>query len=772
MKNRLNGVMGFFLINVYVAYMGGILSGSELWANILSPLCALTVTLIIGVSLRFIQNFRLPWLLMGAASFVWALAEALWAILEAFYGMDPESMPFFMVLYILPNVFIAASLGRYFYERFSQWRNIHMLINLFATLTMFAAATWMLFYRQEFAQIMTMDTEAVSLGIYVVLDMLSIALVVVMYLSTPLKRLEGAFVPVISGVLIYSFFDLYYTYQVINDLYIPNSLVDGAFMLGFVLFAYGALLESVDPVLSYGMKTVPASPTDKPTSRGIGLLLVPLMLVFIKGFRFSEVVILVFIAVAYQLLSVYVKNAQRTAEFLKMEIELNNRLEDRLTAGTLDLRIANKNLEKLAREDDVTGLFNRRYFMEALEKRMDAASGDEAVVVVFMDLNRFKAVNDAYGHDMGDAVLKEIAQRLRGWVRKDMLLARMGGDEFVVSFTGNESRAQVLDMVREVAQLINLPVAVEPYQFHVSASIGISQYPTDALDKFTLMKHADIAMYQAKDQAGERITFYTSSLSDGVRRRHELEMLLKRTDYDEEFTLFFQPQFRIADQQITGAEALLRWNSPIRGFVSPGDFIPIAEETGDIVAIGQWVLKNAIRQMVQWNRQYNRTLKIGVNVSPKQLDSLDFIGDLRRVMEEYDADPSWLDIEITESSTMNSEVKMEEILTVFTGMGVSVSIDDFGTGYSSLSYIKRFDIDRLKIARELVSQIETDPVDEQITRAVVMMAKGMELSTIAEGVETEAQLAKLTELGCDEVQGYLTGRPVPAAEFQRLYLDR
>ena len=219
---------------------------------------------------------------------------------------------------------------------------------------------------------------------------------------------------------------------------------------------------------------------------------------------------------------------------------------------------------------------------------------------------------------------------------------------------------------------------------------------------------------------------------------------MKKADYDCEFELFYQPQFRISDHHLIGAEALLRWKSPELGMIPPGEFIPIAEESDDIILIGEWVMKKAMNQIGQWNLHYGRDLQIGINVSPKQLDAINFIEEVRSLIQEYDVKPEWLDIEITESSTMNSATRMEEILTVLAGIGVSISIDDFGTGYSSLSYIKRFDIDRLKIARELVSQIEHDQIDLQIVQAVVLMAKAMGLRTIAEGVETQVQLESCT----------------------------
>lgn len=759
-----------WLGSLYLVYMVSLAAGFESWSNVLSPVCALVCFMAMVLELRRIRQFRVSWLLAAAAALTWGLTDALWGWFVFATDLDPNEMTLFMLLYILPNIFIAGAVAVHFRERFGNWRNLQMALNAAATFAVMLTLVWILFFTHDYRLMAAWDADNLSLLLYVITDVAAIGGIAVMYLSNAVKRLERPYVCVVAGVLLYSLSDFYYTYLVLYDLYVPNTLIDGAYMGSFVLFAVAAGFEARHPILAeQAFDQMPLGASRTPL-RSSALLVAPVLLVLIHGFDWLGVAVLLVIAAVHWLLSGYVQNAQRNEELLRLEIELNNRLEERITLRTMDLMQANRALDKLAKIDDVTGLYNRRYFMEALEERMETASTHEPVVVLFMDLDRFKSINDSHGHDMGDTVLKEIGARLEQWRQPDMLLARMGGDEFVLSFTGSQTRSQVLNMAEEIAEVCGRAVLVPPYRFHVSLSIGIAQYPMDALDRYTLMKHADIAMYQAKELSGSRIVFYSSQVSERVKRRHTIEMLMQRLDYDKEFSLHFQPQFGIPDRRLIGAEALLRWNSPELGMVSPGEFIPVAEETGAIVPIGEWVLTSAIRQMAHWNRVYGTQLQVGVNVSPKQMDAFNFIQSLKTALGKYQLPPQWLDIEITESSTMNSEVRMEEILTALTGLGVTVSIDDFGTGYSSLSYIKRFDIDRLKIARELVSQIETDPVDSQITQAIVMMAKGMGLRTIAEGVETEVQLNQLMALGCDEVQGYLTGRPVSAGTFEETYL--
>lgn len=758
------------LLISYLAYVMALIMGSDYWGNLLSTFCALVASLVILRTMRALNHYSIGCFSMFAACFSWFIADALWAWHEMVLGLNPDDIWYFMVLYLLPNLFIAIFIGAYFVTRFKGWQTLQLVLNVAATITIVFGMSWILFFHREFSLLMKWDFDGIILSLYLLIDLICISAIFVMYASSPSKKIHCSQWLIIVAVFFYTFCDIYNAYLILRDEYVPNTMIDGAFMASLMLLAAVACVELRNPFLTIPPKVVEINIAHGSEKRMWLLFLAPLLLIILRGFVWGDILFMVGVLIVHQVLSIYARIAQKNERLLKMEIDLNNQLEDKIMARTMALMEANRSLDILSKKDDTTGLYNRRYFMEALDERLEKATSEDAVVVLFMDLDRFKAINDAYGHNMGDILLKEIGERLNKWKKEDMLLARMGGDEFVLSFTGHQSRSEVQAMAEEIIALCNESIEIPPYNFHISVSLGVAQYPMDALDRYTLMKHADIAMYQAKENTTRHFVFYSSDVSDKIKRRHEVELLLKKADYDHEFELFYQPQFRISDHRLIGAEALLRWKNPELGMVSPGEFIPIAEESDDIIFIGEWVMKNAISQISQWNRHYGKELQIGVNVSPKQLDTINFIEQVQSLIRDYGVRPEWLDIEITESSTMNSATRMEEILTVLAGIGVSISIDDFGTGYSSLSYIKRFDIDRLKIARELVSQIEHDHIDLQIVQAVVLMAKAMGLRTIAEGVETQAHLDKLQEIGCDECQGYLTGRPIPAKEFEVRYL--
>jgi diguanylate cyclase (GGDEF)-like protein len=398
------------------------------------------------------------------------------------------------------------------------------------------------------------------------------------------------------------------------------------------------------------------------------------------------------------------------------------------------------------------------------------AGENNPVTVFFLDLDRFKAINDTHGHDIGDDVLLEISQRLTGWNKYNALLARLGGDEFVFAFKGRDYFERAEEMARELADCCNETIHIDNLRFNLSASIGITVYPWDASDRSGLMKNADIAMYHAKSIGYRSYTFFNRDLDMMTRRKNDIERCLDKSHYDDEFYLVFQPQFTIPDRQLVGMEALLRWNCPDLGAVMPGEFIPAAEEMGIITKLGRWVAAKAIEQISDWNKRLDSNLKVCINISPRQLEETDFVDKLISIMDRAGVPHNWIDVEITESIAMKGEEAIGTIFSALDEKGITTSIDDFGTGYSSLSYIKKFSFDRLKIAKPLIDNMAAGFEDKQIITAIIMMAKAIGLRTIAEGVETQEQLEALIELECDEVQGYIFSKPLTAAEFEEQIL--
>ncbi|PLX84014.1 MAG: hypothetical protein C0617_09310 [Desulfuromonas sp.] len=448
---------------------------------------------------------------------------------------------------------------------------------------------------------------------------------------------------------------------------------------------------------------------------------------------------------------------------LKGIIEASREITDRLQVEE-KLSENEKRLEYLAYHDPLTDLPNRLLFQDRLGQAMaKARRSTNQVALLFLDLDRFKNINDSLGHEIGDRLLQQVARRLQECVRETDTVARLGGDEFLVVLEEFEGLCPVAAVARRILRSLEQDIPVGNYQLYVTTSIGISLFPDHGQDVESLMKCADVAMYQAKDQGRDNFKFYSPDMNARSQELLLLEGDLRRALEQEQFELYYQPQVDLETGRIVGMEALLRWHHPERGMVSPADFIPLAEETGLIVPIGQWVLQRACTQNRAWQKGGNPPLRMAVNISGRQFKKPGFVALVDRVLEETGLDPRWLELEITESIVMKDVAATIGTLNDLKGRGVHLAIDDFGTGYSSLSYLKRFPISKLKIDRSFVRDITTDPDDAAIAASVIALAQSMNLEVVAEGVETEEQKRFLQERGCAMAQGFLFSRPLPAA---------
>jgi diguanylate cyclase (GGDEF)-like protein len=443
-----------------------------------------------------------------------------------------------------------------------------------------------------------------------------------------------------------------------------------------------------------------------------------------------------------------------------------------LILGTvLSLRIlqqrkrADDRVRHIAFHDDLTSLPNRLTLYQRLDQALSRhRRAGTQLAVLFMDLDRFKVINDSLGHEVGDVLLRQVADRLRAQSREGDTVARMGGDEFVVLVENQATVSDISACARRLVDQLSAPYLLGEKACHVTLSIGISVFPSDGNDSQELLKAADVAMYRAKDIGRNNYQYYLPSMNVHTLERLELESDLSRALERGEFLLHYQPRVEIATGLIIGTEALLRWKHPLRGLVPPLDFIPLAEETGLILPIGEWVLATACAQNKAWQDQGLPKLSVAVNLSARQFADPMLLPRLTRIINASGIDPSSLELEITESAAMSGEDRTVAVLEELKSIGVQIAIDDFGTGYSSLAYLKRFPIDTLKIDRSFIRDIPTDSGDMKITRAIIAMAHSLKLKVVAEGVETAEQLKFLRTQRCDAVQGYFLYRPLPQDE--------
>lgn len=446
---------------------------------------------------------------------------------------------------------------------------------------------------------------------------------------------------------------------------------------------------------------------------------------------------------------------------------------------------AEEKIRFLAYYDGLTGLPNRQLFLEHFNQALFAAQRDDSkVALLYLDLDRFKRINDTLGHSAGDKLLKAISICLADSIRSSdivakaclpgkpgVTLSRLGGDEFTILLTRLDEEEHAGRVAQRILDLLSQPVRVAGQEVYISGSIGITLFPSDGEDVDVLLRNADVAMYHAKESGRNSFQYFSEQMNQRTMEKLGIETDLKKALERDELLLYYQPQIDLLTGKVAGMEALARWQHPRLGMVPPAMFIPIAEEAGLIIDIGQWVLHEACRQAVQWQQAGFAPLRMGVNISSLQFKQQSLASLVHQVLQKTGFAARYLELELTESAIMQNVSQVNDTLIELKELGVNLSVDDFGTGYSSMSYLKRLPLDTLKIDRSFVMDITTDANDAAIIKAIIALAKSLGLKTIAEGVETAEQLAFLQEQRCDEIQGYFISRPLPGPEIERFLID-
>jgi len=437
-----------------------------------------------------------------------------------------------------------------------------------------------------------------------------------------------------------------------------------------------------------------------------------------------------------------------------------------------EVELQKDKLDYIAYHDSLTSLPNRLLFMDRLKQSFDHSQRSQDLVgVLFIDLDRFKEINDTYGHKVGDRVLQECAKRLKSAVRNSDTVSRLGGDEFTVIIDRVKHSDVMVEVVKNILSTIRLPCLIQDKTFHLTASIGVSIFPNDGHSIHDLLKNADTAMYQAKDAGRNSYAFYNPVMTQKALQRIKLEDKIREAISEHQFVMFYQPQYDVNSHKITGFEALIRWIHPKEGIISPEAFIPLAEETGLIMQIGEQVMKMAMSTVADWHHKSMTTKRVAINVSAKQFNDKALLNKVKKALKESDCKPEWIELEITESSVMDNQEYAVSVLNELQEMGITVSIDDFGTGYSSLAQLKRMPINKLKIDQSFVQNVPQNSEDVEITKAIISMAKSLNMDMIAEGIETTEQSDFINQQGCVNVQGYLYSYPVNQKQIERLLTD-
>ncbi len=758
-------------IILLVCYLAATIVKSDIFGNLLSPIITLHIFITVFIAFYYKNRNTNRYahkvgLILSLGILSWAVADILWAYDSIVLHIDPMNSTVIEIFYALTNFLIALSLTVYGLNALRKWNIMQILLDSTVTVYFVLELTWIVFLNENSKNIIMLKTDWISAAC-IILDILIAVWIMIWYMSNRNGTQPLYMTFITLGILLFALTDLVYYYQYFYSTYESNSIIDAIYICAFSLLSISAMLrlKSNYEEIDYNLFNTGHS------FRGYALLLAPILIVIFKGFVASQLFQFAIVILIYFIMSNQIQNCIYKHRQLLKEKEHRSELEEKVRSRTEELEEKNRVLQNLLDQDFVTGLKNRRYLLAKLEKTIKSLKEDETIVLLYIDINRFKMISTMYGHFIGDMIIYEMAERLRPLEKmvKHTILTSYGDDTFVFAAIGKYTDQHGLDFAQEAIKLCSDIYRIEEYQIRITVNIGISIYPKDSQTKEELIRHADIAMSQARHQGFNYVREYDVNLSQTIFRKNTIEIMLKKVNFNQEFMVYYQPQFETQNKKLIGFEALLRWRTVSGEMIGPGEFIPVAEETGYILPIGDWVMDMAMKQLIMWNKRNHDKIMIGINVSLKQLNAPDFMSRLVEEIDKYKIIPEWIDLEITESLQLHVYPEILTLLKEIRKLGIKVSIDDFGTGYSSLSYFKNLEVDRIKLAKELIDNVHRDDFDYKLVEAIILLSKAKGIRVIAEGVETLEQWEVLKELQCDEVQGYYFGRPEPVDEIETKY---
>ncbi len=683
------------------------------------------------------------WTFLSLGCFSFFVAEVVWAYYDCILRIDVPYPGVPDIFYILQILCYLTSILYLFLKLKGTYRLVKLIFDMGILITVTATFSWIYMIRPILAiPNISKIFLLVSLG-YPIGDLVLIIVLVSIYIGfeTPLIRRDLLFI--FFGLIVQIFADSSYIYLVSSAQYNSGSQVDSLYTLALLLVGFSGFDSNNLEITKRNIHTEinPIKKLDllRMSIPYLSIILLCVFLMFQKDemytLRIGSIVVILLI-ISRQL------------------VVLNENKQNE------------KVIQFMAYHDTLTKLPNRLLFTELLQVEIaDANRSNSILAVMFIDLDRFKTINDTLGHDVGDQLLIVTSKRLTATLRKSDIVGRYGGDEFTILIKGLNRVEDISIAANKIHQSLNQPYHVYEHHILSTPSIGIATYPVDGDKPETLLKKADFAMYQVKLNGRNHYRLYSTEQNGDLTKKYSVEKDLHHALSNHQFVVYYQPQIDIQKGKLIGVEALLRWNHPEFGMISPGDFIPIAEQTGLILPIGEWVLQTACRQVKDWHLKGHK-IKMAINLSPRQFREKNLVVQIKEILEQTDIDPSFIDLEITEGIAMNDMNKVFQRLQALKQLGIKISIDDFGTGYSSLSYLTDYPVDSLKIPREFIKRIGEDPAIDAIIASIIALAHNLNINVLAEGVETEEQLQFLRLLDCDQVQGYFFSKAVTVKEME------
>lgn len=742
-------------------------------ANLVSACAPLAAAIVLFIVYRKIPTKeKFFWLLVSLGCFSYVIAEGLWIYTENVLGKEIQYPGWTDLFYFLHIAFYLAALLYHGWQVRRNLQPVKFIFDMGIIMAVFTALSWHFIIRGLITDPASLLALIVSASYPIGSLMLLFGLISFLGGSVPLFSRQVLNL-IAASLLIQIAADTIYLYASATGSYFSGSLYDPLWSLSLLLMALAGLYALEDQAARAPEPQLPR------ISSAIELLLPYLSMAILFVVMIFEqkngmngliagAAVLILLVIVRQVLTL-----TENRKLLDQYHQLNEQLEHKIGQRTSELSEKNEQLNEamqqmkhMAYHDVLSGLPNRRLFLDKLTVAIaEARIRSHKVAVVFVDLDRFKNINDTYGHEFGDLLLKGFSRNITEALRKDDVVSRQGGDEFTLILNNISQEEDIIPLIRRIQAVVEQPVNVNGQDLNISMSLGIAIYPENGRTTEELMKNADIAMYHAKEQGRNNYQFFSEDMNATLSRKIRLEKGLRNALVHDEFFLQYQPQVNAANGAVTGMETLIRWQSADGAIVSPGEFIPLAEETRLILPIGEWVLTTACRQAKVWHDAGHGHLKLAVNLSPLQFLDDGLLEIVKTALAKTGFPAASLELEITEGvAVYDAEAaidKMEELQK----LGIGIAIDDFGTGYSSMMYLKRFPVSNLKIAQPFVQDMETSKADKALVATMISMAHSMDMSVIAEGVETESQLAALQKLECDEIQGYLFSRPLSAEQF-------
>ncbi|MDD2534132.1 MAG: bifunctional diguanylate cyclase/phosphodiesterase [Eubacteriales bacterium] len=743
-------------------------TGCAWWGNYIAPLTLLGCALSLWTLTKKHQANHQSATLFMIGILVYAVADLVWIFTAQFIQVDPGTILIISYLYVVPNVLIAIGIGSLLFRSLHRWNKIQLTLDLITVSLITLVVVAVLFFDTQFGY----TAETLPLILYLIFDTMAVTIALTVLVSTRVspRKQQGQYIILLS-MLILTLADGLYVGQELKDQYVPNGLSDWLFISALFILTLGLHLSFVEQqsqqLLEQSGQHIDLALTNEgPFWSVIWIFALPVLTAILHGVNLIQLLYFAAVLLLYLFASLYVQNTIQVSRTLAERTEHNTALQVLVAERTAQLQTINH----LVQTDSLTGLLSRNRFLELVDQAIYQKKYSWPLHLVLIDIVRFRNVNNLYGQEIGDQILIQSAQRILKRFGSKALVARMGGNEFALLFNFELDLNDIQHELYELIQDFNVSMTADPFQILLQIQIGVASFPENADNQIDLLKCALTAVEQAKINKNNVPVFFDREIFQKLQRRQEVEMALRRIDKDREFYLAYQPLYNVSGSELMGMEALLRWDSLNFPGIGPLEFIAVAEETGLILDIGRWVMRTAMRQIREWNILNHTQLQVGINISPLQLEDPSFLEQVRELIRETGVHPDWLNFEITESYAMTDD-SFGDILQALSQLGASISIDDFGTGYSSYGYLKRYAIDYLKIDKHLIDTLAENSADKQIVQAIIAMANALQIKTVAEGVETVAQVNLLKEMGCHKIQGYVFGKPVPALEFFKRHLS-